>query len=352
LRPGYSDFQQLWKTPCPGASAAPGAAPGRTPDPAADAGAAAVVSLLGDALASPPAAAAAPSLPSSKASGKNSKKTTKEPKERLVEPDDLVRHHVFMLEALFSHWGPAIECKVGEQSTAFKMQRLVAVFDLDRLNFSNLRQFFGVFKKVVKILEQHYVGRADRICIINAPNFRNIAMLVYPLIPREVKAKIKVCGRNYRDQLNEILVPEEMPQEYGGGSKVPLGEWHLEQQIHAQCAHPQRRWPPLSSLESLYSPTDAHRFSGVSPEGVMPEDEPDRLQKHGAEAFRRGLERRRAQQAALADAQAELAAAVEEEAAACDSAASAQVALKGEGDNTRNAPPLPVPINFSVIMSV
>lgn len=59
----------------------------------------------------------------------------------------------------------------------------------------------------MQILEQHYVGRADRIMVINAPNFRNIAYLVYPLVPKEVKAKIEICGRRYHERLRELLVP-------------------------------------------------------------------------------------------------------------------------------------------------
>jgi hypothetical protein len=51
------------------------------------------------------------------------------------------------------------------------------------------------------------VGRADRIMVINAPNFRNVAYLVYPLVPKEVKAKIEICGRRYQERLRELLVP-------------------------------------------------------------------------------------------------------------------------------------------------
>ena len=320
LRPGYSDFQQLWKTPCSG-----GSATSESPN---------------DSTNLPSSTASSTQSPSKRANGKADRRA-QEPTERLVKPDDLVRHHVFMLEALFTHWGTAVECKVGEQNTAFKMQRLVAVFDLDRLNFKNLRQFFGVFKKVVQILEQHYVGRADRICVINAPNFRNIAMLVYPLIPREVKAKIKVCGRNYQDQLKDILVAEEMPKEYGGTSEVPMGQWPLEQLINAQCAHPQRQWPSMFSPASLYTPTDANRFGGVSPEGVMPEDEPDRLEKHHAEAFRHSLERRKTKQAELIAAQNELATAVKERDAAFKTVTPTQANTK-EDCCSEDAQPFPI----------
>ena len=72
---------------------------------------------------------------------------------------------------------------------------------------SQLRSFFGVFKKVMKILEQHYVGRADKIIILNAPNFRNVAYLVFPLIPPQVKAKIEILGRSYQKRLRELLLP-------------------------------------------------------------------------------------------------------------------------------------------------
>ena len=146
---------------------------------------------------------------------------------RRIVADDLVRHHVFMLESLFSRWGPEVEGKTGERTT-LEMQQLVAVFDLDKFAFSQLKSFFGVFKRVVKILEQHCkwlnflspaflfssfaflnpdVGRADKIVILNAPNFRNIAYLVFPLIPPQVKAKIEILGRGYQKRLREILLP-------------------------------------------------------------------------------------------------------------------------------------------------
>lgn len=34
-----------------------------------------------------------------------------------------------------------------------------------------------------------------------------------------------------------------MPAEYGGDSKIPLGQWILEEHIAAQVADPERRWP-------------------------------------------------------------------------------------------------------------
>ena len=65
--------------------------------------------------------------------------------------------------------------------------------------------WYGV--QQVQLLERHYVGRADRIVIVNAPNFRNIAFLVFPLVPKEVKEKIEILGKNYHKRLAEILVP-------------------------------------------------------------------------------------------------------------------------------------------------
>jgi hypothetical protein len=126
--------------------------------------------------------------------------------QRLVNHDDMVRHFTFMLEALFQHWGPAMERKVGERDTE-RMQKMVAVFDLEGFHFSEVRKVFGIFKRIVQLLEQHYVGRADRIVVINAPNFRNIAFLVFPLVPKEVKEKIEILGKNYQKRLAEILVP-------------------------------------------------------------------------------------------------------------------------------------------------
>jgi hypothetical protein len=118
----------------------------------------------------------------------------------------MIRHFVFMLECLFEHWGPRAEKKVGERDTE-KMQKMVGIFDLEGFNFREVPRVFNMFKRVVQILEQHYVGRADRIVIINAPNFRNIAFLVFPLVPKEVKEKIEILGRNYHKRLSEILVP-------------------------------------------------------------------------------------------------------------------------------------------------
>jgi len=95
---------------------------------------------------------------------------------RLVNDNDVVRHHIFMLECLFKHWGSVVEGKVGEQDTCYKMQRLVAVFDMQGLTFGLARKIFGVVKRVIQILEQHYVGRLDRIVILNAPNFKWVSL--------------------------------------------------------------------------------------------------------------------------------------------------------------------------------
>lgn len=210
-------------------------------------------------------------------------------KQRLIVPDDLVRHHIFMLEALFQHWGPVVKGRTGERPTSVEMQRLVAVFDLEGFSFRSLRSFFGVFKKVVQILEQHFVGRADRIMVINAPNFRNVAYLVYPLVPKEVKAKIEICGKRFQSRLRELLVPEEIPKEYGGDSEVPVGEFILEKHINAMYNHPDRQYPPhvpftgeiLDEAGSSKIPSDD---PPVEPGANTPDPDPESDTSEGAAA--------------------------------------------------------------------
>jgi hypothetical protein len=187
---------------------------------------------------------------------------------RLVSEDDVVRHHVFMLECLFRHWGTVVEGKVGEQGTTYKMQRLVAVFDMAGLSFGLARKIFGVVKRVIQILEQHYVGRLDRICIINAPSFKMIMSMINPLIPIEVRAKIRVCGNEYASELKEVLVEAEMPRQYGGSCDVPLGEWVLERHISALYAHPDRAFVAEGGVgEALYRPAEVDKFNYLLPPG-------------------------------------------------------------------------------------
>jgi len=173
--------------------------------------------------------------------------------QRLVTHDDLVRHFTFMLEALFQHWGPSVERKVGERDTP-QMQKMVAVFDFEGFSMSEARSVYGIFKRVVQLLERHYVGRADRIVIVNAPNFRNIAFLVFPLVPKEVKEKIEILGKNYHKRLAEILVPEEIPREYGGTvCEIPVGQWYLERHINHMYGDPTKRWPTQTTFDSATS---------------------------------------------------------------------------------------------------
>jgi len=89
--------------------------------------------------------------------------------------------------------------------------------------------------------------------------------MVNPLVPVEVRAKIRVCGTAYVDELKEVLVPEEIPRAYGGTCDVPLGEWVLEKHINALYAHPERRFVPNLEGRPLYKPTEEAKFNYLAP---------------------------------------------------------------------------------------
>ena len=52
---------------------------------------------------------------------------------RKIVPEDLVRHHIFMLESLFSRYGPEVKGKTGERTTK-QMQQLIAVSQMYNVN--------------------------------------------------------------------------------------------------------------------------------------------------------------------------------------------------------------------------
>lgn len=144
-----------------------------------------------------------------------------------------------------------------ELDVTFETAKMTAIFDLNNFGFRDFFRIVGVFRRIVGFLEAHYVGRCDKIVILNAPSFKTIAKAVFPMLPVEIREKIQVSGKNYQEELREILVEvsslvlllfrnplsiqSEMPSFYGGDDTRPPEEHPFQKEsavFVAKYLHP------------------------------------------------------------------------------------------------------------------
>ena len=79
------------------------------------------------------------------------------------------------------------------------------------------RPGIDAYTGLIKIYEKEYPDLRERILIINTPVvFPIIFSLLKPFLREETKAKIKVLGSNWKDELLKYVDKENLPEFYGG----------------------------------------------------------------------------------------------------------------------------------------
>lgn len=130
-----------------------------------------------------------------------------------VDKAALLRHYLFIMEYLWTQIEPDEE--LGRVVTVLDI-RGVSVYDLmgDALEFLKLTS---------KTIQLHYVERCSHMYIVNAPMFFNLVWkVVAPLLHENTRRKIRILSGD-TSELLQCIDASQLPVEYGGTDKTPLG---------------------------------------------------------------------------------------------------------------------------------
>ncbi|CAJ0950945.1 unnamed protein product, partial [Mesorhabditis belari] len=132
-----------------------------------------------------------------------------------VQPTDYIHQKYRNIEKILSIL-MEMEARLGRQCYAYY------IFDLDGLSFdpTMVGTVTGPFRISWELMAMHYREWIDKFIVINAPGFMNILWsAISPFIPEDGRGKIVFPGKSWRDDLQELLGKESLPEKYGGTLK-------------------------------------------------------------------------------------------------------------------------------------
>lgn len=137
--------------------------------------------------------------------------------------ETVVDSHVYGLETLRRRMAES-SAKRGETVDQF-----VTILDL-----AGLGLYHGKALTVLKALQDldntYYPEAVGPIYIVNAPWIMpTLWEMVKPILNESIKAKIHVCGANFKEELREHIEADQLPEEYGGTSDQVIGETPYEE---------------------------------------------------------------------------------------------------------------------------
>ncbi|MEW5310234.1 MAG: hypothetical protein WDW38_002051 [Sanguina aurantia] len=131
--------------------------------------------------------------------------------------DAIMRYHIWSWERCEKEFLPACTAASGKPI-------ITATVIIDLLGLS-LKNFTLTAQKVVKLIahvdQDYYPERLGQMFIINAPIiFRAVWAMVNPLLEERTRRKIIIVGYDYMPLLKQVVSEENLPEMFGGRSKV------------------------------------------------------------------------------------------------------------------------------------
>jgi hypothetical protein len=91
------------------------------------------------------------------------------------------------------------------------------IFDLADLSLAPHSVAIAVFKTTIAIDQAYFPERLHQAFFINSPwIFQGLWAIISPLMDPVTKAKFRILGTSYREELLKHIAPECLPVEYGG----------------------------------------------------------------------------------------------------------------------------------------
>ncbi len=104
-----------------------------------------------------------------------------------------------------------------------KIENWVLIIDLEGIG---LRNAPSQLKKTIDSFQNNYRARLAKMFVLNASFLiRTIWVIVEGFMDSVTRSKISMSTSNTHDELKELVLPEQLPEKYGGKSHIPESGW-------------------------------------------------------------------------------------------------------------------------------
>ncbi|XP_067941980.1 retinal-binding protein-like [Watersipora subatra] len=120
----------------------------------------------------------------------------------------------------------AQECKYQSEIHQRRIDGFTLIFDMTNFNKKMLwKPGLNLYIHNAEILQNNYPGLQKRMFIVNAPAiFPILWKVAKPIINKDVRKKIKVLGRDYKQELLKYIDKDQLPAYLGGSMTGPNGD--------------------------------------------------------------------------------------------------------------------------------
>lgn len=139
---------------------------------------------------------------------------------RAAKKSDIINDKLVTLEKIFDIF------KEESEKRGKVVDQVVVIEDLDQLGMRHLwKPGIELFTEALSIYEAHYPEILKTGIVINAPRIFPIAFnLVKPFLSEETLKKIKILGKDYKEELLKHIDADQLPVYYGGTCRDPDGD--------------------------------------------------------------------------------------------------------------------------------
>ncbi|XP_025255828.1 putative SEC14-like protein 6 [Theropithecus gelada] len=117
------------------------------------------------------------------------------------------------------------ECKLQSQKLGKKVEKIIAVFDLEGLGLRHLwKPGIEVLQEFSSALEANYPEILKNLIVVRAPKLFAVTFnLVNSYMSEETRRKVVILGDNWKQELTKFVSPDQLPMEFGRTMTEPDG---------------------------------------------------------------------------------------------------------------------------------
>lgn len=132
----------------------------------------------------------------------------------------LIRLSVREYEKLIKEIFPACSEAVGHP-----VEQTLTILDLGGASMKLLsKKVYGFIKLLSGIAQDYYPEILGNMFIVNSPMMFSVAWsMIKPWLDKRTQQKITIVGKNFKNQLNELVDPDSLPSFLGGNCICPNG---------------------------------------------------------------------------------------------------------------------------------
>ncbi|XP_005568154.3 SEC14-like protein 6 [Macaca fascicularis] len=117
------------------------------------------------------------------------------------------------------------ECKLQSQKLGKKVEKIIAVFDLEGLGLRHLwKPGIELLQEFFSALEANYPEILKNLIVVRAPKLFAVTFnLVKSYMSEETRRKVVILGDNWKQELTKLISPDQLPMEFGRTMTDPDG---------------------------------------------------------------------------------------------------------------------------------